>query len=72
MKNAKEMWKGKKSCLQQLFKGGKEKPENSETEGGLAVVDIQFICKQAIKYDMTKSQRNFASTAVAVAKVSHC
>ena len=63
MKNAKEMWKGKKSDLQQIYKGREGKSENSEAEGGLAVTDNKFICKQAMKYDMTKSQRNFASAA---------
>lgn len=68
MKNAREMWKmkkkkKKKSGLQQIRKGKEEKSENGGTEGGLAVTGNKFICKQAMKYDMTKSRRNFASAA---------
>lgn len=39
--------------------------KNRRTEGALAVTDSKFICKQAMKYDMTKSWswKNFASTA---------
>lgn len=53
-----------KRDLQQTFKGRKEKiKKKCRTEGALAVTDSKFICKQAMKYDMTKSWRNFASTA---------
>lgn len=58
-----EKKKKKKSGLQQIRKGKEEKSENGGTEGGLAVTGNKFICKQAMKYDMTKSRRNFASAA---------
>lgn len=50
-------------CNRYAKEGRKEKSENSKTGGGLVVTGNKFICKQAMKYDMTKSQRNFASAA---------
>lgn len=42
-------------------KGGGKKSENSETEGREAVTENKFMCKKAMKQNVTKSQRNFSS-----------